>query len=68
MLRSLTGKNAQQHIHDSLIEKAKEMLTTTDLSVSEVAYALGFEYSQSFNKLFKREMKLSPLEFRENFN
>ncbi|HEY1045144.1 MAG TPA: helix-turn-helix transcriptional regulator [Bacteroidia bacterium] len=50
MLRSLTGKNAQQHIHERLIEKAKEYLSTTNLSVSEIAYQLGFEHSQSFNK------------------
>ena len=54
MLRNLTGQNAQQHIHEKLIEKAKEYLTTTSFSVSEVAYALGFEHPQSFNKLFKK--------------
>lgn len=68
MLRSLTGQNAQQHIHYKLIEKAKEILSTTSLSVSEVAYTLGFEYPQSFSKLFKSKTKLSPLEFRERFN
>jgi AraC family transcriptional activator of pobA len=68
MLRSLTGQNAQQHIHDKLIGKAKEILSTTTLSVSEVAYALGFEYSQSFSKLFKNKTNLSPLEFRQQFN
>jgi AraC-like DNA-binding protein len=68
MLRTLTGKNAQQHIHDKLIEKAKEKLSTTTLSVSEVAYALGFEHSQSFSKLFKTKTNLSPLEFRRSFN
>ncbi|TWR24702.1 helix-turn-helix transcriptional regulator [Mucilaginibacter pallidiroseus] len=68
MLRSLTGQNAQQHIHDKLIEKAKEKLTTTNLSVSEVAYSLGFEHSQSFSKLFKTKTNLSPLEFRKAFN
>jgi AraC-like DNA-binding protein len=68
MLRSMTGRNAQQHIHDKLIEKAKEILSTTNLSVSEVAYALGFEYSQSFSKLFKNKTNLSPLEFRKQFN
>lgn len=67
MLRSLTGQNAQQHIHDKLIEKAKEKLSTTSLTVSEVAYALGFEHSQSFSKLFKTKTKLSPLEFRQSF-
>jgi AraC-like DNA-binding protein len=68
MLRSLTGQNAQQHIHDKLIEKAKEKLSTTDLSVSEIAYELGFEHSQSFSKLFKTKTNFSPLEFRQSFN
>ncbi|WP_133576709.1 helix-turn-helix domain-containing protein [Pedobacter metabolipauper] len=68
MLRSLTGRNAQQHIHDKLIEKAKEKLSTTNLSVTEVAYALGFEHSQSFSKLFKTKTDLSPLEYRRSFN
>ncbi len=68
MLRSLTGQNAQQHIHNKLIEKAKEKLSTTNLSVSEVAYELGFEHSQSFSKLFKTKTALSPLEFRRSFN
>jgi AraC family transcriptional activator of pobA len=68
ILRSLTGQNAQQHIHQKLIEKAKEKLSTTSLSVSEVAYGLGFEYPQSFSKLFKTKTSLSPLEFRRSFN
>ncbi|MGN6566912.1 MAG: helix-turn-helix domain-containing protein [Flavipsychrobacter sp.] len=68
MLRSLTGQNAQQHIHYKLIEKAKEKLSTTSISVSEVAYELGFEHPQSFSKLFKTKTNLSPLEFRRSFN
>ena len=68
MLRSLTGQNAQQHIHHKLIEKAKEKLSTTSLSVSEVAYELGFEHPQSFSTLFKTKTNLSPLEFRRSFN
>jgi len=68
MLRSLTGQNAQQHIHSKLIEKAKEILTTTNLSISEIAYRLGFEHPQSFSKLFKSKTSLSPLEFRQSFN
>jgi len=68
MLRSLTGQNAQQHIHNKLIDKAKERLSTTSLSVSEVAYALGFEHSQSFSKFFKTKTDLSPQEFRRSFN
>lgn len=68
MLRSLTGQSTQQHIHNKLIEKAKEILTTTSLSVGEIAYQLGFEYPQSFNKLFKNKAGISPLEFRQSFN
>ncbi|WP_426278155.1 helix-turn-helix domain-containing protein [Chryseobacterium sp. S-02] len=68
MLRNLTGQNAQQHIHEKLIEKAKEYLTTTNFSVSEVAYQLGFEHSQSFNKLFKKKMNITPLNYKLSFN
>ena len=68
MLRSLTGQNAQQHIHQKLIEKAKEELSTTSLSVSEIAYVLGFGHPQSFSKFFKAKTKLTPLEFRQSFN
>ncbi|UMQ42569.1 helix-turn-helix transcriptional regulator [Chryseobacterium sp. Y16C] len=68
MLRNLTGQNTQQHIHEKLIEKAKEYLTTTNFSVSEVAYQLGFEHSQSFNKLFKKKMNVTPLSYKQSFN
>jgi len=68
LLKTLTGLNTQQHIHDKLIQKAKEKLSTTDLSVSEIAYELGFEHSQSFSKLFKTKTNISPLEFRASFN
>ena len=68
LLKSLTGQTTQQHIHEKLIEKAKEKLSTTDLSVSEIAYELGFEHSQSFSKLFKSKTDISPLEFRKSFN
>lgn len=68
LLRVLTGQNTQQHIHEKLIEKAKEKLSTSDLSVSEIAYALGFEHSQSFSKFFKTKTSLSPSQFRRVFN
>ena len=68
LLKVLTGQSTQQHIHDKLIEKAKERLSTTDLSVSEIAYELGFEHSQSFSKLFKTKTNLSPSKFRHSFN
>ena len=67
MLRSLTGQNAQQHIHEKLIEKAKEYLTSTNLSVADVAYQLGFEQPQSFNKLFKKKTNQTPVQFKQGF-
>jgi AraC family transcriptional activator of pobA len=68
LLKLLTGQSTQQHIQNKVIEKAKEKLSTGDLSVSEIAYELGFEHPQSFSKLFKMKTKLSPLEFRASFN
>ncbi len=68
LLRVQTGQNTQQHIHDKLIGKAKEKLSTTALTVSEIAYELGFEHLQSFSKLFKTKTRFSPLEFRQSFN
>ncbi len=67
MLSSLTGLNTQQYIQNAIIEKAKEKLSTTNLSVSEIAYGLGFEHSQSFSKLFKTKTDVSPLKFRKSF-
>jgi AraC family transcriptional activator of pobA len=68
LLRSLTGQSAQQHIQEKLIEKAKEYLSASNLTVAEIAYQLGFEYPQSFNKLFKRKTNISPLGFPQSFN
>lgn len=68
LLKSLTGQNTQQHLHHKLIELAKEKLSTTNLSVSEIAYELGFEHLQSFSKLFKIKTSFSPMEFRHSFN
>ena len=68
MLHSLIGQSTQQYIHYKLIEKAKDRLSSTNLSVSEIAYELGFEHLQSFSKLFKAKTSLSPLEFRASFN
>ena len=68
LLKVITGQTTQQHIHEKLIERAKEKLSATNLSVSEIAYELGFEHPQSFSKLFKTKTNVSPLEFRASFN
>lgn len=68
LLKALTGQSTQQHIQNKVIEKAKMQLSSTNLTVSEIAYQLGFEHPQSFNKLFKSKTSLTPLEFRQAFN
>ncbi|SEW27329.1 AraC-type DNA-binding protein [Chryseobacterium wanjuense] len=68
LLKQLTGRSTQEHIHEKIIEKAKEKLSTTNLTVSEIAYELGFEHSQSFSKLFKAKTDQTPLKFRQFFN
>ncbi|GAB3638302.1 helix-turn-helix domain-containing protein [Hymenobacter arcticus] len=64
MLRSLTGQSTQQHIHHHLIEKAKQLLMSTSLSINETAFKLGFEYPQYFSRLFKSKTGLTPAAFR----
>lgn len=68
MLRTHTGQNAQQHIHHHLIEKAKELLISKSLSVSETAYKLGFEYPQYFSRLFKSKTGMSPAAYKSSVN
>lgn len=68
LLTSLAGRTTQQFIQDKIIEKAKERLSLTDLSISEIAYELGFEHPQSLTKFFKYKTSLSPQEFRQNLN
>ena len=66
MLRVVTGQNAQQHIHHRLVEKSKELISASQLSISEIAFQLGFEHTQSFSKFFKAKTSLSPLQFRRS--
>jgi AraC-like DNA-binding protein len=68
MLRNLTGQSTLQYIHNHIIEHAKVLLSTTNLNISEIAYRFGFEYPQSFNKLFKKKTTQTPLQYRQSFN
>lgn len=68
VLRSVIGKNTQQYIREKITEKAKERLVSTDLTVAEIAYELGFEHPQSFSKMFRAQTGLSPVAFRTSFN
>ena len=65
LLRELTGRSTQQHIQAHLVERGKELLVTTDESVSGIAYRLGFRHAASFSKLFRRETAVTPTAYRE---
>jgi AraC-like DNA-binding protein len=64
LLKKETGKGIKEHVHDYVIQKAKNILLRSNQSVSEIAFDLGFEYTQSFSRLFKNKTGLSPVEFR----
>lgn len=66
VLRALTGRNAQQHLHQALVARAQLLLSTTGLSVGEIAFLLGYEHSQSFNKMFRQQTGATPGAFRQS--
>ena len=68
LLKTLTGQSTRHFVQDRVIDLAKEKLSTTNLSVGQIAYELGFEHLQSFSKLFKTKTQMSPGKFRQSFN
>jgi len=68
LLRKETGRGTQDHIHQHIIEKAKNRLLNSTESAGEIAYALGFEYPQYFSKIFKKKTSMSPNEYRQSRN
>lgn len=68
LIKKETGKSAQQHILFKLISLAKDRILNTDLSVSQIAYGLGFQYTQHFSRLFKKNVGCSPNEYRIQSN
>lgn len=64
LLKKETGMNAQDRIHCYLIEEAKNLLLSSNMSISELAFSLGFEYPQYFSRLFKSKTGMTPLKFR----
>ena len=64
LLKRETGKNAQDHIHYFIIDQAKNSLLNSNLTISEIAYELGFEYPQYFSKLFKTKTGMTPAKYR----
>ena len=64
LIKKETGRSAQEHIQNLIIERAKVELTTTSKSISEIAYSLGFEYPQYFSRQFKKRTGVTPNEYR----
>lgn len=64
LLRKETGSTALRYIHDKVIDVAKTQIVSTDKTISEIAYLLGFQYSQHFTRLFKKEVGCTPNEYR----
>ncbi|MBB6130605.1 helix-turn-helix domain-containing protein [Mucilaginibacter lappiensis] len=68
LLKTLTGQSTKDFIISKVLDLAKEKLSTTNLTMNEIAYGLGFDHPQTFNKLFKSKTGSSPLKFRQSFN
>lgn len=64
LIKKMTGKSPQEYIQNKIIDTAKEMLLGTEKSVGQIADDLGFQYSQHFNRVFKKRVGLSPNEYR----
>jgi AraC-like DNA-binding protein len=64
LLKSETGRNAQEHIHYFLLERAKNLLLGSNKRINEIAYELGFQHPQNFSKLFKKKLGVSPVDYR----
>lgn len=66
IIKHFTQKSALENIHEFVIKKAKELLVENEkLNTTEVAYELGFEYPNYFSKFFKKQVGLSPKEYRQ---
>lgn len=65
LVKKETGKTPQEYIQNKIIDLAKEIIIGTDKTVSEIAYELGFQYSQHFSRIFKKNVGCTPLEYRK---
>ena len=67
LLKQETGKTALEHIHIFLVGEAKNLLISSNNTVAETAYQLGFENPPYFSRLFKKEVGLTPVEYKDRF-
>lgn len=64
LLKKETGKSIKEHIDGYVIKKAKNILLNSNQSISEIAFNLGFDYPQSFTRMFKKKTGFSPADYR----
>ena len=64
LVKKETGKTAQEYIQNKIIDLAKEMIIGSGKTVSQIAYELGYQYSQHFNRVFKKNVGYTPSEYR----
>ena len=65
LIKKETGKTAQEYIQNKIMDVAKQQIVGTDKTVSQIAYELGFQYSQHFNRIFKKNVGCTPNEYRK---
>ena len=68
LIKKITGKTAQEHIQEKVIDFAKERILGTEDTVSQIAYSLGFQYPQHLSRLFKKRVACTPNESRTQSN
>ncbi len=65
-IKKSTGRTAQDYIQSKVMELAKEMILSTNMSVSQISYELGFQYPQHFSRVFKNHVGTTPNKFRSS--
>ena len=65
LIKKETGKTAQEYIQDKIISLAKDLIIGTDKTINEISYELGYQYSQHFNRIFKKNVGKTPNEYRK---
>ena len=65
LIKKETGKTPQEYIQNKIIDTAKDLLLGSDKTITQIAYELGFQYSQHFNRVFKKHTGHSPNEYRK---
>lgn len=64
LIKRETDKTVLEHVHEKIIHIAKKELRNSDKQISEIAFDLGFEYSQYFSRLFKKKTGMTPRQYR----